>query len=553
MSVVVPVYNPGRFIEPCIQSMLDQSLPRTEFEVVFVDDGSTDETPARLDTLAAEQPLFRVIHTPNSGWSGTPRNIGIAEARGEYVQFLDQDDRMAPEALERLSTMADTNRSDIVLGKVASDFRGVPQNVFRRNRAACTIQDAPLIDSLTVHKLFRRSFLIDHDIRFPGGKHRLDDQLFMVRAYFRARTVAILADYTCYFYARRDDRGNAGSTQIEPESYYANVREVIDVVLANTRAGEFRDRLLRRFLRVEMLGRLSEPAVLRYAPAYRERTITAVRDLTTDLIDERVDAGLPALQRLRVGLLRRDDRAGLLELARRASEVRCLARADSVAWDRGRLRVAFEAGLDRPGGDGEALFVSRDHQRVILGPALTDGLPIAPIDITHEIRTLRADLLLRDPVTGTEWIVPSKASSVPGPSVRAVATVEPRRLAGGRPLAPGTWEAWVRVTGVGFDRRSRLFLALPAVTGAASPAIVAGGPPAVVTSLDLEGGMTLVVERELPAMRDPSAAAGPVRALATRSGPVFERAAWRVYYRLPAFARATARATFRRLRAAARA
>ena len=65
--------------------------------------------------------------------------------------------------------------------------------------------------------------------------------------------------------------------------------------------------------------------------------------------------------------------------------------------------------------------------------------------------------------------------------------------------------------------------------------------------------MTLVVERELPAMRDPSAAAGPVRALATRSGPVVERAAWRVYYRLPAFARATARATFRRLRAAARA
>jgi poly(ribitol-phosphate) beta-N-acetylglucosaminyltransferase len=546
MSVVVPVYNPGRFIEPCIQSMLDQSLPRSEFEVVFVDDGSTDGTPSRLDALVAEHPQFRVIHTPNSGWSGRPRNIGLAEARGDYVQFLDQDDRMAPQALERLCAMADRNGSDIVLGKVASDFRGVPQNVFRRNRAACTIEDAPLIDSLTVHKLFRRSFLTEHGIWFPEGRRRLDDQLFMVRAYFRARVVSVLADYVCYFYARREDRGNAGSTRIEPEGYYANVREVIDVVRANTRPGEFRDRLLRRFYRVEMLGRLSEPSYLRYDPGYRERTFTAVRDLATDVINEDVDAGLGALQRLRSGLLRRGDRQGLLDLARRASEVQGVGRIEAAGWQGGRLVLNFGAWLDRPvAGDGP-LFVREDDGRIFLGPALSGDLSSGPIDVTQEVGSLRADLLLRDLASGTEWLVPSKQRIDVSPSrirpvVRGVATIEPRRIAAGRPLAPGSWEVWLRVMGMGLDRRGRLL-------DATRLAQFGGGPAGVVASLDQGAGLVVQVLRVLRPARDAGNLRLLSRAILQQPSSFLERTAWRVYYRLPRTLQSATRATYRRVR-----
>ena len=97
VSVVVPVYNPGPYIEDCISSLLRQSLPNDEYEAIFVDDGSTDGTPARLDEIAAEHPHMHVIHQEASGWSGKPRNVGIAAAKGEFVMFVDNDDYLGDE------------------------------------------------------------------------------------------------------------------------------------------------------------------------------------------------------------------------------------------------------------------------------------------------------------------------------------------------------------------------------------------------------------------------------------------------------------------------
>ncbi|MGH2967899.1 MAG: glycosyltransferase family 2 protein, partial [Solirubrobacteraceae bacterium] len=134
VSVIVPVYNPGSDIDDCIASLLGQTLPREELELIFVDDGSTDATPARLDALAAEHAHVKVQHIPNSGWPGKPRNIGLDLARGDYVYFVDNDDWLEPDALERLHAMAVADRAEIVVGKVVGHGKGVPRSLFERNR-----------------------------------------------------------------------------------------------------------------------------------------------------------------------------------------------------------------------------------------------------------------------------------------------------------------------------------------------------------------------------------------------------------------------------------
>ena len=92
VSVIVPVFNPGERIDPLLDSLLGQSLPAGEYELIFVDDGSTDGTGERLAALAAEHDHVRTIRIPNSGWPGRPRNVGIDAAQGEFVYFVDHDD-----------------------------------------------------------------------------------------------------------------------------------------------------------------------------------------------------------------------------------------------------------------------------------------------------------------------------------------------------------------------------------------------------------------------------------------------------------------------------
>src|SRR5690606_7686016 len=261
VSIVVPVYNGGPYLDLCAPSLLRQSIGADAYEIIYVDDGSTDDSAQRLDRLAAEHRHVRVIHQENSGWPGKPRNVGVRVARGEYVQFVDQDDELTPQALERLHDLAVRNNSDIVMGKVAGTMQG-PSNVFKRTVEQCTVEDAPLFESLTPHKMFRRDFLLGHGIEFPEGPVRLEDQLFMARAYVRAKTVSILAGPPCYLWNRREDGGNTSSRATTPEDYYGHLRNVVDAGKEVIPPGPLQDPLLRRSYRVELLRPVIEPRLL---------------------------------------------------------------------------------------------------------------------------------------------------------------------------------------------------------------------------------------------------------------------------------------------------
>ncbi len=146
-------------------------MPASRFEIVLIDDGSTDGTGERLDRLAEAHPdHVRVLHIPPSGWPGKPRNVGIQAARGEFVHLVDNDDTLPPYALEDMYTAGVQAGADVVLGRPASDFRGLNHSVYRATRRRTTLAEFPMLtETLTPHKMFRRTLLLEHDIRFPEG------------------------------------------------------------------------------------------------------------------------------------------------------------------------------------------------------------------------------------------------------------------------------------------------------------------------------------------------------------------------------------------------
>ncbi|MCW2865287.1 MAG: cell wall biosynthesis glycosyltransferase, partial [Actinoallomurus sp.] len=156
VSVIIPVYNTGEDLARCVESVLAQTMD--DYEVIFADDGSDDGTEKRLDALEAEHARVRVLHLPPSGGPGGPRNAGIDAARGDYVYFLDDDDWLGEEALERMHAMAVRNDSDIVIGKMVGHGRRVPRLMFKVNRDKADILKHGLLGILTPHKMFRRSF-----------------------------------------------------------------------------------------------------------------------------------------------------------------------------------------------------------------------------------------------------------------------------------------------------------------------------------------------------------------------------------------------------------
>lgn len=115
LSVVIPVYNIRDYVERCVRSVLAQ--PDVPLEVLIVDDGSTDDSGAVCDALAAEDSRVTVIHKPNGGLSDA-RNYGLCHAQGEYILFMDGDDWLAENVCPGLLQMALQDRADVVIGKV---------------------------------------------------------------------------------------------------------------------------------------------------------------------------------------------------------------------------------------------------------------------------------------------------------------------------------------------------------------------------------------------------------------------------------------------------
>jgi glycosyltransferase involved in cell wall biosynthesis len=458
VSVIVPVYNPGAHIDDCIASLLGQSLPAEEFEAIFVDDGSTDETPARLDALAAEHPHVRVKHIPNSGWPGRPRNLGLEMARGEYVYFVDNDDWLGKDALRRLYTRAERDEADIVIGKVVGEGKFVARSVFKRDRRDVTLEWAPLVRLLTPHKLFRKALLDEHGIRFPEGRRRLEDHVFVMHAYFHAQRISVLAGYPCYHWVLRDEGDNASYAELEPAGYYGNVREVLDLIDEHMEPGALRDCVRSHWYRGKMLGRVGGRNFMERDPVHKRPLYEEIRRLALERYGDEVDAHLPFNYRVRSRLLRAGDYEGLEALAAFEAGLRTEAALVELEPDEEGVALILEA---RIVGDAGPLAFERDGERLLWVPpaALADRLDAAARDATADMDRNYADALITSNRHGTEYLLrtdtETRLEPVAGgagvtPVLTSRARMERRVAVAKAKLKPGEWTVGVTAAVAGF-------------------------------------------------------------------------------------------------------
>jgi hypothetical protein len=513
VSVIVPVYNPGRHIDDCIASVLRQTLPKDEYEAIFVDDGSTDGTGERLDALAAEHENLCVIHIPNSGWPGRPRNVGTDAARGEYVYYMDNDDWLADDALELLYERAQSTGADIVIGKVVGHRRRVPKELFRRNRDGAVLGKAPLLSLLTPHKLFRRAFLAEHGLRFPEGRVRLEDHLFVVPAYFRARRIAVLADHAVYHWVRREDDTNASVSRFEPEGYFRNVRQVLDVVERETVPGDLRDRLLSHWYAGKSLGRLGGGTLLGYPPDYRRALFEEIRRLADERFGRSVEAHLPAVMRPRAVLLRAGALDDLETLAATEKGVRADAVLESVQAEEDGVRVRASALLTYADG-APVRFDSRlDRLYWRLPVSLATPVPEEALDMTGALAAGRADLIAVHRRTKAEFFVEgsSRVELVPldggcvGLRLHCDGSVTPATGAAGAALARGLWDLSIRIAACGWMPQVRL-----GSDGIALPGTITGSDGRRATAYATANrNLSVAVDRDPPAPPSPPAELEP--------------------------------------------
>ena len=232
-SIVCAVYNVNKYFRRGINSVLSQTFG--DFELILVDDGSSDATPALCDEYAARDPRIRVIHQQNVG-VGETRNRGMDLARGNYILFFDIDDILRPEALARLNEYLSENNPQLLI----FSYREInpelgTEDVFKFSRLDISSNSelkTVYVDELSGlgfnngfvwNKVYERDFLISNSLRSPNLRIQ-QDEVFNVEVLKRVDRILVISDvlYDYYVYNSGNNRSRHIPERLE---IYRTVRD----------------------------------------------------------------------------------------------------------------------------------------------------------------------------------------------------------------------------------------------------------------------------------------------------------------------------------------
>ena len=205
VSVIVPVYKVELYLDRCIQSIVNQTY--SNLEIILVDDGSPDNCPALCDAWTERDDRIQVVHKPNGGLSDA-RNAGMATAKGEIFAFVDSDDWIATEMIERLVQTMERDDSDIAACSVEMVWEdGSPSRlltaqmngVLDKHQAQAALLNETSLKQPVWYKIYRKETI--ENIWFEVGKYH-EDVFWSYQAVGNARRVSLI-DYVGYHYLQR--------------------------------------------------------------------------------------------------------------------------------------------------------------------------------------------------------------------------------------------------------------------------------------------------------------------------------------------------------------
>lgn len=240
-SIILPIYNVAPYLERCVQSVLDQRF--YDFELILVDDGSTDESGEICDRLGTQHTCIRVIHKANGGLSSA-RNAGLETARGEYIWWVDSDDWIAEDALNILFQASSSQKPDMVkcnYVRVEGDERPFCSNarpgLHEKEAKKALLDTAMLMPSRFClsawSHIYRREFLEKNKLTFVSERIiGSEDYLFNLQALAVAESIRVIPQQL-YFYELRDGSLSQRYKKDLPDRYirlYTQLRQFYDEI-----------------------------------------------------------------------------------------------------------------------------------------------------------------------------------------------------------------------------------------------------------------------------------------------------------------------------------
>lgn len=239
ISVIVPVFNGESTIAPTISSILGQEFD--DFELIIIDDGSTDASVQIAEDLIHSDSRHRVLSLGSNQGHGPARNAGIAEAKGDYLVFVDADDQLTPGALQRIGKEINNTRADLYLLTATevrpSGTRRLGTSTLFEELAAssqiCNATDKPealLWPAAVWSKVYRREFIRSKNIYLPPGYH--EDIPWSVSTTLLAKSIGAVPDVS-YRYLRHGAGSSSttskGTRTLVRIAQVQRVRNAIDV------------------------------------------------------------------------------------------------------------------------------------------------------------------------------------------------------------------------------------------------------------------------------------------------------------------------------------